>query len=81
MKDTDVELVWLSEAKAVKYTSLSRKTLFSAREAGKITYRIMGRRILYKKSDLDAFIERNSDLIKSVEDRINDIKTKKTKIK
>jgi lipoate-protein ligase B len=74
--DIVVNKIWLSEAEAVNYTSLSRTTLQESRDTGKITYRTFGRKIIYNRLDLDKFIERNTELIKSVEDRLKDIKHK-----
>lgn len=71
-----VDKIWLSEDEAVKYTSLCRKTLQKSRDTGKITYRTYGRKIIYNRIDLDKFIERNTDLIKSVEDRMREMKHK-----
>lgn len=72
-----VEKIWLSEDEACIYTSLGRTTLRENRENGKITYRSYGRKIIYKRIDLDNFIERNTDLVKSVEDSLKDLKSKR----
>lgn len=61
---------YLSEIDAQKYTSLSRSMLVKARSEGKLTYRLMGKRILYTEADLDSFIIRNSQLRMSTEDLI-----------
>lgn len=61
---------YLSEIDAQKYTSLSRSMLVKARNEGKLTYRLMGKRILYTEADLDSFIIRNSQLRMSTEDLI-----------
>lgn len=59
---------YLSEADAQKYTTLSRQVLLDARTDGKLTYRQMGRRILYTTEDLDRFVQRNSKLKMCTED-------------
>ena len=64
--------VWLSEKEACAYTSLSPRSLHDAREDAKITFRQMGRKIIYRREDLDKFIERHSDLYKSAEDFLRD---------
>lgn len=68
---------WLSEKEACVYTTLSRGSLSEAREAGKVTFRQYGRKILYKISDLDHFIEHNSNLFKSAQDHLQTLVTKK----
>lgn len=74
--DIGVDKIWLSEIEAADYTSLSRATLQECRIAGKITYRTYGRKVIYNRSDLDKFIESNTELIKSVDDRLRDVKHK-----
>lgn len=64
----DTGQYWLSERDAQIYTSLCRKTLNQARGSGKLTYRQFGRKILYTKTDLDNFINQNSQLILSNDD-------------
>lgn len=66
--------LWFSEEEAEIYTSLSRSTLLECRNKGKITYRTHGRKIIYKKDDLDKFIEKHTSLVKSVEDRLKQLK-------
>jgi len=63
--------IWLSEKEAVAYTSLSRNTLLENRNNGRITYRTYGRKIIYKSTDLDKFIEKNTELILSSEEYIS----------
>ena len=65
-----VDKVWLSEKEAVFYTSLSRTTLQECRDQGKITHRMYGRKVIYNRVDLDNFIEKNTELIKSTDDRM-----------
>lgn len=74
-----VDKIWMSEKEACDYTSFCRRSLQEFREAGKLTYRTYGRKIIYNRGDLDKFIERNTDLIKSVEDRMKDVKHKTRK--
>lgn len=69
--------VWFSEKEAVIYTSLSRATLLQLRNEGKVTYRTFGRKIVYKNTDLDSCIERNTDLFLSAEDCFKNYKHKK----
>jgi excisionase family DNA binding protein len=71
-----IEKIWLSETEAASYTSLSRSTINKERFAGKITYREYGRKIIYNRADLDKFIERNTELIKSTEDHLKSVKHK-----
>lgn len=70
---------YLSEIDAQKYTSLSRSMLVKARSEGKLTYRQMGRKILYTEADLDSFIMRNSQLRMSTEDLIFVSKNRRAK--
>jgi hypothetical protein len=75
----EIEKIWLNEKEAEEYTTLSRETLRAARTKGKLSYRKNVSKIIYHKSDLDNFIERTTDLIKSAEDRIIDLQRKKVK--
>lgn len=72
-----VDKIWMSEKEAVVYTSLSRTTLQESRDKGKITHRLFGKKIIYNRIDLDNFIERNTDLIKSTDDRMQSKKKKR----
>jgi excisionase family DNA binding protein len=49
---------WMSEDEACTYTSLSRRTLFEARELRHIPYRLLGRKVVYDRIDLDTYMER-----------------------
>lgn len=59
---------WLSEKEAQKYSNLSRTTLRDARNSAKLTYRQIGRKILYTANDLDSYIKENSQLFMSSQD-------------
>ncbi|WP_101690689.1 helix-turn-helix domain-containing protein [Dysgonomonas massiliensis] len=54
---------WLSERKAVEYTSLSRETLRQARNGGRLTFYQFGKKVLYQKEDLDNYIRSSSQKI------------------
>lgn len=71
-----VPKIWLSEKEAIVYSSLSRETLRVAREQSQITYRLFGRKVIYKTSDIDNFIERNTQLYKSTSDHFKSKKIK-----
>lgn len=51
--------VWLDEQEAIAYTTLSRSDLFKARQEARLSYyrRKDNRKIIYKRTDLDKFIE------------------------
>lgn len=51
--------VWLDEQEAIAYTTLSRSDLFNARQEARLSYyrRKGNRKIIYKRTDLDKFIE------------------------
>jgi len=48
---------WLSETEALVYTTFCRNTLREARDLNKIPYRRLGKKIIYERKDLDAFME------------------------
>jgi hypothetical protein len=78
------EKMWFSEKEAAEYTSFCRSVIGRDRLAGKITYRTYGRKIIYNRDDLDKFIERNTQLIKSVEDHMSQYRqrgSRKTNVK
>lgn len=51
--------IWLDEQEAIAYTTLSRSDLFNARQEARLSYyrRKGNRKIIYKRTDLDKFIE------------------------
>ena len=61
---------YLSEAEACAFTSLSRDTLKNARDDHKLSYYVMGKRLFYKKEDLEQYIEENSQIFRSVKSRV-----------
>lgn len=74
-----VEKIWLDEREAAEYTSLSYQTIKNERLKGKITHRTYGRKIIYNRSDLDKFIEKETYLIKAVNERMKEVKHKNRK--
>lgn len=69
MDKEDTNKHWLSEKEAIKYSSLSRTRLKSARKENKITYRLLyGTTVIYHVKDLDNYIIKNSDLYPSIDD-------------
>lgn len=58
---------WLSEKEALKYSSLSRTRLKSARDASQLAYRIFDKcTVMYRESDIDKYITSNSMLYEAV---------------
>jgi excisionase family DNA binding protein len=49
----------LSEREAAKRIGIAEITLYRLRKAGKVPYVRAGRRVLYRRSALDAWLERN----------------------
>ncbi|OLE54577.1 MAG: hypothetical protein AUG51_07790 [Acidobacteria bacterium 13_1_20CM_3_53_8] len=47
-----------SDAEVQKITGLSRMTLWRLRQKGVLTYRTVGRRVLYGQDDVEAFLEK-----------------------
>jgi excisionase family DNA binding protein len=68
---------YLTKAQACIYTSLSERTLDYARERGELRFYKLGKkRILFKKDDLDAYIERHragADLDKIVDEIVHEV--------
>ena len=64
---------YLSEVEACAFTSLSRDTLKNARDDHKLSYYVMGKRIFYKKEDLEQYIEEKSQIFRSVKSRTRKI--------
>jgi excisionase family DNA binding protein len=54
-----VEQVYLTKPQAQFYTGLSERTLDYARERQELTFYKHGKRVLFKKEDLDAWMERH----------------------
>jgi len=55
-----VEQQYLTKAQAQTYTGLSERTLDYARERGELGFYKLGKkRVLFKRADLDAYIERH----------------------
>jgi len=54
-----VEQQYLTKAQACVYTALSERTLDYARERGELTFYKHGKRVLFKRGDLDAWMERH----------------------
>jgi len=48
---------WMTGKEAAAYMGISKGTLRKFRETGQITFTRFGRKILYKKDDIDAFID------------------------
>lgn len=72
-----VEQQYLTKAQAQTYTSLSERTLDYARERGELTFYKHGKRVLFKKADLDAWMERHragTDLDKIVDDVMSELR-------
>lgn len=62
---------YFTKERARVYTSLSLRTLDYARERQQLTFYKVGKKVLFKKSDLDAFLERyraNVDLDRIVDE-------------
>jgi len=53
------EVRWLNNTEARKVVNLSTRTMASKRYSGEIPYTKFGRRILYKMSDLQAYLEKH----------------------
>ncbi len=54
-----IEQQYLTKAQAQIYTGLSERSLDYARERGELTFYKHGKRVLFKKADLDAWMERH----------------------
>ena len=54
-----VEQQYLTKAQAQLYTGLSERTLDYACEREELTFYKHGKRVLFKKADLDAWMERH----------------------
>lgn len=52
----DVALTYLTTKQACTYLKVCRKTLYKFRMEGKIRYYKPGRKVMYKQTELDAFI-------------------------
>lgn len=50
---------YLDNCEAIKYLNTSETTLWRLRQSGELPYSKVGTRLLYNRSDLDAFIERH----------------------
>lgn len=55
-KEEAVALTYLTTAEACAFLKVCRKTLYKFRMEGKIRYSKPGRKVLYKQTDLEAFI-------------------------
>lgn len=49
---------WLDESEAEAYTTLCRDTLRELRQTRKLLFRSIGKKIIYDRNHLDAFIEK-----------------------
>jgi len=52
----DVALTYLTTKQACAYLKVCRKTLYKFRMEGKIRYYKPGRKVMYRQTELDAFI-------------------------
>jgi excisionase family DNA binding protein len=71
-----VEQQFLTKSQAQTYTSLSERTLDYARERGELAFYRHGKRILFKKVELDAWMERHragADLDKIVSEVMGEL--------
>jgi excisionase family DNA binding protein len=67
---------YLSKQEAQEYTSLSLRTLDYAKERGELPVFKVGRRVLFKRSDLDRWLERfraDVDLDRIVEETVAEV--------
>jgi excisionase family DNA binding protein len=75
-----VEQQYLTKAQAQIYTGLSERTLDYARERNELKFFRVGKRVLFRRGDLDVYIERHSascDLDKLVDDVMSDLWARK----
>jgi excisionase family DNA binding protein len=71
-----VEQQYLTKAQAQTYTGLSERTLDYARERGELKFYKRGKWVLFKKADLDAWMERHRagvDLDKVVNETVAEV--------
>lgn len=71
-----VEQQYLTKIQAQTYTGLSERTLDYARERRELTFYKHGKRVLFKRSDLDAWMERHrasTDLDKIVDETVAEV--------
>jgi len=65
-KTKDVEALWLTVAEVSRYLGFAGvDTQREWRDSGKLPYYLIGRVILYKKSEVDKFVEKHRIGIKS----------------
>lgn len=72
-----VEQQYLTKAQAQLYTGLSERTLDYARERQELGFYKHGKRVLFKREDLDAWMERHrayADLDKIVTEVMGDLR-------
>lgn len=60
--------IWYSEKEAEFYTTFGRDMLYQARQEGKLTFRLYGKKIIYHREHLDKFIERSTKLCECSDD-------------
>ena len=51
---------WMSQREAEEYLGLGRHSLLRYRNRGELVYSQPGKKIMYRRGDLDAFLERHS---------------------
>jgi excisionase family DNA binding protein len=71
-----VEQQYLTKAQAQVYTGLSARTLDYSRERGELPFIKFGKRVLLKKTDLDAWLDRHragADLDKIVAEVVAEV--------
>ena len=72
-----IEQNFLTKAQATVYTSLSARSLDYARERQEIPFYKKGKRVLFKRADLDAWMERHragADLEKIVSEVLGELR-------
>ena len=57
--DNDFSQKWVDGEKVCKLLGICKRTLWDLRKSGKLKYSQFGRKILFRVSDVDAFIETN----------------------
>jgi excisionase family DNA binding protein len=71
-----VEQQYLTKAQAQTYTGLSERSLDYARERGELPFIKYGKRVLFKRGDLDTWMERHragADLDKIVDEVMREV--------
>jgi len=71
-----VEQQYLTKAQAQTYTGLSERTLDYVRERQELKFYKVGKRVLFKRGDLDAWMERHragADLDRIVNETVREV--------